>query len=87
MERNEEKRETYYITKNFDTPKKIGDMIDLRGAIEGAVVYIPCVKVISILPLEGTHKITVYVIAFVACLMIGIIGFNGTHFGIRLGGI
>lgn len=79
MERNEEKRETYYITKNFDTPKKIGDMIDLRGAIEGAVVYIPCVKVTSILPLEGTRKITVYVIAFVACLMIGIIGFNGEH--------
>ena len=79
MERNEENRETYYITKNFDTPKKIMDMVDLRGAIEGAVVYIPCVKVISILPLEGTHKITVYVIAFVICLMIGVVGFNGEH--------
>lgn len=79
MERNEEKREHYYITKNFDTPKKIMDMVDIRGAIEGAVVYIPCVKVISILPLEGTHKITVYVIAFVICLMIGVVGFNGEH--------
>ncbi len=79
MANNEEKREVYYITKNFDTAKKIGDMVDIHGAIEGAIVFIPCFKIIGMLPLEGTYKISVYVIVFVACLMIGIIGINGEH--------
>ena len=79
MANNEEKREVYYITKNFDTAKKIGDMVDIHGAIEGAIVFIPCFKIIGMLPLEGTYKISVYVIVFVSCLMIGIIGINGEH--------
>lgn len=62
MARNDESDSevTYYIPANYDTKHKIFDLIDLRGLLEGAVLAVPMLKLISYLPLSGNNLITAY---------------------------
>lgn len=70
----------YNIPRNYDTERKLFDLIDIRGGIEGMILILPTYKfLIPLLPLSTTNKMAAYIISGVLCIMVGVLGINGEH--------
>ncbi len=70
---------TYYFPKNFDAGQKLFDMFDIRGVVEGVVLFVPFWFVLPYVPVHGTGKLCIYIVVIVICIFLGVLGFNGEH--------
>ena len=76
---NNEQAVTYNIPRNYFTKGRIGDVISFRGLVEGGIMSVPFVKLISMFPIPKDYRMTGYIVVVAVCLLVGAIGYNGEY--------